>query len=115
MNYVYLLKDEKRNYCLFKIGFTKDLEKRLKAYATYNPTVELINFCQTKAIRKHATEKAFHKEVEEKGYGFVSSAFKIRTEWFVVPYDSELYNELSTKGLSAFKNGKNRWIFKINP
>lgn len=115
MNYVYLLKDEKRDYCLFKVGFTKDIEKRMKTYATYNPTTQLINYCQTKEISKCKIEKAFQKEVNKKGFAFVLSNMHTLTEWFAVPYNSEFYNELCTKGLGAFKNGKNRLIFKINP
>lgn len=109
MNNVYLMKDEKRNYCLFKVGFTSDLLTRMKAYASHNAETECISVVKTQAKSGKNIEKAFHDEVKARGYGFVYSTMNgNKTEWFKVSYEDDFYTELCEKGLNAFKCGKNR-------
>ena len=109
MNNVYLMKDEKRNYCLFKVGFTSDLLARMKTYASHNPEAECISVVKTQARSQRFVEKLFHEELKKKGYSFVYSTMNgNKTEWFKVSYEDDFYTELCEKGLNAFKCGKNR-------
>ena len=109
MNTLYLMKDEKRNYCLFKVGFTSDLETRIRLYTTHNPEVECVSVVKTQLKSGRNIEKMFHDEIKARGYEFVPATIDgKRTEWFKVPYSDEFFGELSAKGLNAFKCGKNR-------
>lgn len=109
MNQLYLMKDEKRNYCLFKVGFAKDLQKRVYQYTTHNPAVECISFLQTMEKTGRKLEKTFHEEIEKMGYEFISANIDGKqTEWFKVSYEDKFFDELCEKGLNAFKSGKNR-------
>lgn len=109
MNQIYLIKDEKKDYCLFKIGFTRDLIGRVNSYAGYIPTFQLVSAVSTMAKSKMKIEKAFHQEVEKLGYKFINARINFRkTEWFAVSYNDPFYNELNSKGLKAFATGKNR-------
>ena len=40
---LYLIKLKGETNTLLKIGYTKDMDKRLKTYKTHNPLVELID------------------------------------------------------------------------
>ena len=112
MNNIYLMKDEKRDYCLFKVGFASDLKVRLYAYTTHNPLVDCISTIQTMEKSKKTVEKKFHEEIKSMGYEFVTATIdRKKTEWFAVSYDDPFYGELSTKGLNAFKCGKVRKNF----
>ena len=109
MNYLYLMKDEKRNYCLFKVGFATNLNTRLYAYTTHNPEVQCISTVKTQLSSGRNIEKIFHKEIEKRGYEFVSAMIdNKKTEWFKVPYTDPFFGELSAKGLNAFECGKKR-------
>lgn len=109
MNKLYLMKDEKRNYCLFKVGFAKDLQKRVYQYTTHNPAVECISFLQTMEKTGRTLEKTFHEEIEKMGYEFISATIDGKqTEWFKVSYEDKFFDDLCEKGLNAFKSGKNR-------
>ena len=109
MNYLYLMKDEKRDYCLFKVGFASKLAVRLYAYTTHNPLVNCISTVKTVAKSKREVEHLFHDEVKARGYEFVRATIDgKKTEWFAVAYDDPFYGELNTKGLNAFKCGKRR-------
>lgn len=109
MNNIYLMKDEKRDYCLFKVGFASDLRIRLYAYTTHNPMVNCISTVKTMEKSKRAVEHQFHEEVRHMGYEFVTATIDgKKTEWFAVGYNDPFYAELCTKGLNAFKCGKNR-------
>jgi hypothetical protein len=109
MNSLYLIKDEKRNYCLFKVGFATDLNTRLYAYTTHNPECQCISTVKTQLASGRNIEKLFHSEIEKRGYEFVTAIIDgKRTEWFKVPYSDPFFGELSAKGLNAFKCGKNR-------
>ena len=108
-NYLYLMADEKRDYCLFKVGFTTDIKKRMHAYTTHNPEAKCISTVLTKVASGRKVETAFHKEIEKRGYRFVTATIDgKRTEWFSVPYTDTFYNELMSKGLNAFGCGKRR-------
>ena len=73
MNKVYLMKDEKRKHCLFKVGFAKDLKSRVHQYTTHNPEVECISFLQTMEKTGRELEKTFHDEIEKMGYEFITA------------------------------------------
>lgn len=108
-NAIYMMKDEKREFALFKIGFAKELENRVKCYATHNPMIECVSHMATYTKSKHQVEIAFQTEFELMGYERVSSFINGQhTEWFKVEYNDPFYSELCEKGLSAFKCGKNR-------
>ena len=47
MNYIYLMKDEKKNHALFKAGFAKDIATRVYAYTSHNPEVQCISTIRT--------------------------------------------------------------------
>ena len=109
MNSLYLMADEKRNYCLFKVGFATDLTTRLYAYTTHNPECRCISTVKTQLASGRDIEKIFHKEIQARGYQFVTAIIDgKKTEWFKVPYSDPFFGELSAKGLNAFKCGKNR-------
>lgn len=108
---IYLMKDEKRNACLFKVGFTADLDRRLLHYATHNPTIELVSVVVTYSKTKHRLETEIKDEITKMGYEFIISELnKVKTEWFAVPYDSELYKRLTAEGLKVFKACKRRKV-----
>lgn len=101
--------DEKRDVCLFKVGFTKDIEHRVIPYTTSNPTVKCISYVKTMEKSKRNVEKLFHDEVASRGYQFITAHIDSKkTEWFAVSYNDAFYGELITKGLNAFQCGKNR-------
>lgn len=109
MNKIYLMKDEKRNFAMFKAGFATNLESRVYAYTTHNPLVECISFMNTRKASKHKTESMFHEEIKRRGYKFVEAVIDgKKTEWFIVSYDDPFYTELCEKGLNAFTCGKRR-------
>ena len=86
---IYLIKSASHNQgkVFYKIGFTNNLEHRMKYYATSNPTVELIATINTYRKTKHQLETALHKELKSLGYKF-KLVFNITTEWFEC--DSEI-------------------------
>lgn len=109
MNNIYLMKDEKREHTLFKVGFAKNMDKRVAAYTTHNPEVECISYIKTKENSKRKVESNFHKEILKRGYSFETAVIDGKeTEWFKVENDDNFYNELCEKGLNAFKCGKRR-------
>ena len=106
---IYLMKDEKRHYALFKAGFATNLEKRIYAYTTHNPEVECISHMKTREASKHQTEKMFHEEIVKRGYETVTAVIDgKKTEWFKVDYNDPFYTELCEKGLNAFTCGRRR-------
>lgn len=109
MNNIYLIKDEKRDFCLFKVGFASNLLMRLYAYTTHNPLANCISTMRTMEKSKRTVENEFHNEIIFRGYNFVKATIdNKKTEWFAVSYDDPFYMELTTNGLNAFKCGKNR-------
>lgn len=109
MNNIYLMRDQKMNYNLYKVGFTKNLEKRVYAYTTANPEACCISFAFTQDRSKRKVEKLFHDEITERGYEFMTATIDgKKTEWFRVYRDDPFCKELDEKGLNAFNTGKNR-------
>ena len=114
MNAIYLMRDEKRNFCLYKVGYTQDLDKRVNAYTTHNPLVECISFVFTQKRSKREVEKMFHEEIKSMGYTFITAEIDGKmTEWFKVDYTDPLYEALNNKGLNAFKCGKGRKCYTM--
>jgi hypothetical protein len=109
-NRLYLLIDEKRQYALVKVGFTKDFEKRKGGYLTANPEAHLIDLVATQERTGRTIEKLFHQELEKRGYLRANGNIeKIkRSEWFRIPYTDPFLQEIQAKGFQAFTNGKNR-------
>lgn len=109
MNMIYLMKDEKRDFALFKVGFASNLMTRIYAYTTHNPLNECISTVNTRESSKRKVEEMYHSEIIKLGYKFVNAKIdNKKTEWFKVNYDDPFYTELCEKGLNAFKCGKNR-------
>lgn len=109
MNYIYLMMDEKKNHCLFKVGFAKNLRKRIKSYTTHNPECKCISYAKTMRKTGRTIEQQFHNEIEQKKYSFVYAWIDWKkTEWFRVSYKDPFYKELKAKGIKAFKCGENR-------
>ena len=95
MNHVYLMKDEKRNYALFKAGFASHMEQRVYAYTTHNPEVVCVSTIRTRETSKRDVEKRFHDEIVAKGYEFITAIIDgKKTEWFKVSYDDPFFTEL---------------------
>lgn len=109
MNKLYLMKDEKRNYAMFKVGFAKNMEKRICQYTTHNPEVQCISTVNTQLTSGRNIEKMFHEEIKKRGYEFsIAYIDGKKTEWFKVPYTDPFFAELSAKGLNAFNCGRKR-------
>lgn len=109
MNTIYLIKDDKKDFALFKVGFASALRTRLYAYTTHNPLAECISYVKTQEKSGRNVEKMFHDEIVSRGYDFVIAKIDWKkTEWFKVDYNDPFYNELNIKGLNAFQCGKNR-------
>ena len=107
---VYFVKSEARTGTYYKIGFAKDISKRMNYYGTHNPNAKLLEFCITYEKTKHQLETAIHEEVKALGYEFVEQ-FGVEREWFFVPMDKEV--EFEAKGLKQFKACKNRQVYKV--
>jgi hypothetical protein len=108
-NITYLMKDEKREFCLFKVGFASNLMSRVYQYTTHNPLNECISYVETMEKSKKKVEEIFHEEIIKRGYTFVNAKIdNKKTEWFKVSYDDPFYTELNEKGLCAFNCGKRR-------
>ena len=75
---LYLVKLKGESQTLLKIGYTKDIDKRLKTYKTHNPLIELIDIKEGKSI----DESNLHNLLKQ--YSFEDSK-----EWFVE--NSEIY------------------------
>lgn len=105
---VYLMKDEKKTACLFKVGYTKNIDQRMIPYITHNVWAELVDAVITYKKTKMQLETAIHAELAEMGVEMLAGMDGTITEWFAVDYDSELYKELNKKGLSVFKACKGR-------
>lgn len=115
MNTVYLIIDEKKGVCLAKVGCTADLQTRLQAYKTHNPMAEVVSIQNTQERTCRRIEDAYHAEFRTLGFYSVGLPPKRgrMSEWFIIPYDSEFYNELKTKGLDAFKASKGRKTYNL--
>lgn len=108
---IYLVKSEVRNGTFFKVGYTTNLDNRMKGYTTHNPNIQLIETIVTYKKTKHNLETEVHEEIAEMGYKFHTVEINdILTEWFFVPIEKE--KEFEEKGLAQFKACKDRIIYK---
>ena len=106
---LYLMIDEKKDFALCKVGYTKNIQTRMLAYSCCNPYAKCISTMETYNKTKHGIEQKFHAEIEKKGYKFITSVNLFKsTEWFIVEYNDPFYTELKVNGLKAFKSGQNR-------
>lgn len=85
----------------YKVGYTSNLEKRLEAYNSHNPNIEVIDTVATYAKTKRHLENAIHNEIKSFGFEFHNNR-----EWFIVPNDRQ--EEFNNKGLKMFKACQNR-------
>ena len=76
---LYLIKLKGESNTLLKIGYTENINKRLKAYKTHNPLIELIDIKEGSII----DELNLHNKLKE--YLFNNSK-----EWFIE--NEEIYN-----------------------
>lgn len=76
---LYLIKLAGKDQILLKIGYTKDLEQRIKTYKTHNPLIELID-TQSGEIKD---ETILHNQL-------LNYSFEGSNEWFVE--NEEIYN-----------------------
>ena len=76
---LYLIKLKGETNTLLKIGYTKDIDKRLKAYKTHNPLIELVDIKEGNTF----DESCLHNKLKE--YLFDNSK-----EWFIE--NEEVYN-----------------------
>ena len=106
MNYVYLITNGCGDY---KVGFTRNIEKRLAHYQAHNPRTELISFCKVQTKTKMQLETSLHTEIEKMGYAFIKTLFNSSTEWFTP--SEELANQLESDGLKVFDSCKNRIVY----
>ena len=114
MNSIYLMIDEKRTFCLVKVGYTKDIKDRVHQYTTHNPLVECFGYIKTQQRSGRNIEVLLHKELVARGYKKVNAIIDNKiTEWFAVDYNDEFYNILTDKSLNAFKATKNHRIHHI--
>ena len=96
--------DEKREYALFKVGYSTDIDKRMYSYTTASPEMRCIDRVETYAKTHTELDKQIKTELRQRGFLRTASAIDGKlTEWFRVPYDSDFYQELTTKGLRTFK------------
>ena len=106
--------DEKRTFCLIKVGYTKDIKKRVYQYTTHNPFVKCFGYIKTQNRSGRNIEVLLHKELTARGYRQVKANMDSKTtEWFVVDYNDEFYNILTDKSLNAFKATKSHKIHYI--
>lgn len=105
MNCVYLMIDEKRNGCAFKVGFTSDMDKRYIQYTTHNAGIQCISRIATYGKSKHNVETMIHAEIAKRVEGWNKRS---NHEWFMVSYDDPWYSELCERGLLAFTCTKGR-------
>lgn len=93
----------------FKVGYTTNLDKRLKNYITDNPSFHLVETIETYRKTKMQLESQLHKEILKKGFQF-QIKMGIETEWFHVP--EEQLKEFELLGLRQFKCCQGRKILR---
>lgn len=108
MNIVYLITNGCGSY---KIGFTRNLEKRMSHYYSHNPATKLINFVNVQNKTKFQLETELHNELKKMGYKFIINIFDgSATEW-ITPNET-FKKELDKNGLKCFNACKNRIVYK---
>lgn len=92
---LYLIKLKGKTNTLLKIGYTKDIDKRLKTYKTHNPLIELVDIKEGNTI----DESCLHNKLKE--YLFDNSK-----EWFIendeIYHIWNTYNKVLTKEQEEF-------------
>ena len=97
---LYLIKLKGETNTLLKIGYTKDIDKRLKAYKTHNPLVELVDIKEGNTI----DESFLHNKLKQ--YLFDNSE-----EWFIE--NDEVYNTWNNYNSKKLTNEQEETILKI--
>ena len=97
---LYLIKLKGKTNTLLKIGYTKNIDKRLKTYKTHNPLIELVDVKEGGII----DESFLHNKLKE--YLFDDSK-----EWFIE--DNEIYNIWNNYDSKKLTNDKEETILKI--
>lgn len=106
---IYLISSTDQSGKWFKVGYTTNLNNRLRAYITDNPTFQLIETVETYRKTKMKLETQLHEEILERGFQF-QIKMGIETEWFHVP--EEQLKEFERLGLQQFKCCKGRKILR---
>lgn len=100
---LYLIKLNGQNQTLLKIGYTKNLEQRIKTYKTHNPLIELVDTQQGNMV----DENILHTLLED-------YLFEECSEWFinddVVYYIWNHYKHLTEQDSDFILNMK---IFRV--
>ena len=74
---LYLIKQNGQNQNFLKIGYSKNIDSRLKQYNTYNPNFEILGI----ASGDKTQESLLHNLIKD---------YKYKTEWFIE--NEEIYN-----------------------
>ena len=103
MGYVYLIESNLNDEILYKIGFSKNVEKRIKQLSTGNPgDLKLIKSYQTKWGR--LAETNVHRHYDFK---------KIKGEWFKLDGDDiEKFDNICKKVEGNIDALKDNYYFK---
>lgn len=109
MNAIYLIKSYGKDTVYYKVGFTRNIDRRFKEYKAANPGCEFISVVNTYDKTKYHLETAIHLEIKEYGYEF-ETYNNIETEWFEVEKDSVMDFVLTADGLKVFKACKYRKV-----
>jgi len=100
MDYIYLLESREELQYIYKIGFTKNIDLRIKQLRTANPDLSIITFFKTKHKRK--LESTLHKLFSHKHY---------KQEFFLLEFEDvknfiPLCNKIE-QNLDLLENNKN--------
>lgn len=109
MNTVYLVKSYGENTVYYKVGFTRDINRRIQEYKAYNPACKFVSIVNTYNKTKYQLETAIHLEIKECGYDFATYN-SIESEWFEVEKDGAMDFVLTMDGLQVFKACKHRRV-----
>lgn len=114
MNSIYLMIDEKKTFCLVKVGYTQDIDQRVYSYTTHNPLAECFGYIKTQDRSGRKIEALLRKELKARGYRQVNAIIDNKTtEWFAIDYNDEFYTILIDKSLNAFRATKNHKLHHI--
>jgi hypothetical protein len=97
---LYLIKLKGETNTLLKIGYTKNIDKRLKTYKTHNPLIELIDIKEGSIF----DESCLHNQLKE--YLFDNSK-----EWFIE--NDEIYNIWKSYNRKVLSEEQEETILKI--
>lgn len=97
---LYLIKLKGETNTLLKIGYTKNIDKRLKAYKTHNPLIELVDVKEGSIF----DESCLHNQLKE--YLFDDSK-----EWFIE--NDKIYNIWKSYNRKVLPEEQEETILKI--